>query len=152
MNKSTMLRKRDLTNVGVRRWRVAPGPADASLPNMSVVRLVARTRLRPGVVVWARVPYRERDEYKIRPAVVFECRGRRDVVILPCTSSPSRYRYIGRLVELKHFGAAGLGRASAVRREAISIDLVDVLDVIGELSDFDADRVLAAAVVSRLSA
>lgn len=152
MNKTTMQRKRNLTDVGVRRWRVAPRFTDTALPNMSVVRLVARTRLRPGVVVWARVPYRERDEYKIRPAVIFGCRGRGDVVILPCTSSPSRTRRSRRLVELKDFEAAGLRRASAVSRDAISIDLVDVLDVIGDLSDFDSERVLGAAVVSSLSA
>ncbi|WP_406059383.1 type II toxin-antitoxin system PemK/MazF family toxin [Micromonospora sp. NBC_00860] len=152
MNKLTRLQKRQVSAVGVRRWRVANRPEQrAQLPNLSVVRLVARNRLRPGVIVWARVPFEDDVQYKIRPAVVLDCRGR-TVVILACTSSPARHRRMDRPVELWDVEAARLRRPTAVRRMALSIDHVDVLDVIGELSGTDWDRVLGAAVVSRLGA
>ncbi|MFI6262185.1 hypothetical protein [Micromonospora sp. NPDC051006] len=152
MNKLTRLQKRQLSAVGVRRWRMAPRPEQRGLlPNLSVVRLVARNRLLPGVLVWARVPFEDNILYKIRPAVVLGCRGR-DVVILPCTSSPARHRRIDQPIELMDVETAGLRRPTAVRRTALSVDLVDVLTVIGELSDTDRRRVLCAAVVSRLAA
>ncbi|WP_319462720.1 hypothetical protein [Micromonospora sp. RTP1Z1] len=95
------------------------------------------------------MPFEDNVQYKIRPAIVLGCRGR-DVVILPCTSSPARHRRIDRPVELLDVETAGLRRPTAVRRTALSVDLVDVLEVIGELSDADRRHVFCAAVVSRL--
>lgn len=138
---------RRLADIGVRRWRVAPSPVDARLPNFSIVRVIPRTRLRPGVVVWAHVPFAECDEYKTRPAVVLHCDGR-DVTLLPCTSAASRHRRPDRYIELKHPDAAGLNRATAVGLKPFIVDVLDLLDVIGELSAADRQRAFTASALS----
>ena len=60
-------RARRLQDVGVRRWRMADRRSARPRPHFEIV---GRARLAPGVVVWARVPYADRDDYKIRPAAV----------------------------------------------------------------------------------
>src|SRR5947208_4842363 len=41
--------------------------ADGRIPQLAIVRPVAKTSLTPGTVVWAHVPYEECDGYKLRP-------------------------------------------------------------------------------------
>ena len=50
---------------------------------MTTVKQVALTRLVPGAVVWAHIPFEECDQEKTRPAVVVDKSGR-DVILRPC--------------------------------------------------------------------
>jgi hypothetical protein len=97
------------------------------------------SRLVPGAVVWARVPFSDRDEYKIRPAVVCSVVGH-SVTIRPCTTAPHRHWY--GVLDVEDPGAAGLRRPTGVRRRAITVDILDIVGTAGCLSDDDAGRVL----------
>lgn len=130
-------------NMGVRRWRVAPPSTPRPGPDLSVVRPIAKTRLRPGVVVWAHVPFEDADGEKARPAVVRSVAGR-DVTVLPGSSALSRYRFPGRYVELTDLDAAGLARPTGIRRRAVTVDIVEIIDVVGALGRLDAAAVLGS--------
>jgi len=117
--------------------------------NLSTVRRIPRTRLSPGTVVWARVPFEDTEGEKTRPAVIIDLRGR-DVVILPGTTAPARKRLGPRYVEVTDLDAAGLYRPTGIRRAEVVIDLIEIIDIVGTLSDVDASRILEAAI-GRLS-
>ncbi len=126
-----------------RRW-----PEPQTAPNrsgqlqLSVVRSVARRALVPGVVVLAHVPYEdEQHTSKLRPAVVTGVAGR-NVTVLPATSAESRRRYAGRHCELVDPAAAGLLRATGIRLSEVTLDLVDMVAVIGRLGTEDEERLL----------
>lgn len=105
------------------------------------VRRVARTGLVPGAVMTARVPFKEgTGEYKVRPVVVVEVRGA-FVLARPCTSADSRTRYAD-TVEIDDLAVAGLVKATGVRGRIHTIELCDVVEALGFLSDADAERVL----------
>ena len=120
-------RHHHLRDVGLRRWRQA-GPRRAA-SSTRLFEPVPRNRLRPGLVIWARVPFEERDEYKIRPAIACEVRGRA-VTVLPCTSSGSRA--LRGAIEVEDLRRAGLSKATGVRTGAVTIDIMDVIGVAGQ--------------------
>ena len=117
--------------------------------SLSTVRRVPRKRLTPGTVIWAHVPFEETEGEKTRPAVVIDLRGR-DVVILPGTTAPARKRLGPRYVEVTDLDAAGLYRPTGIRLSEVVVDLIEIIDIVGTLSDPDASRILEAAI-DRLS-
>ena len=121
----------------MRRWRMADRRSARPRPQFEIV---GRARLAPGVVVWARVPYADRDDYKIRPAAVVDVVGRR-ATVRPLTSAASRLAC--RLAEVEDLAAAGLPRASGFRRRSVVVDLTDIVGIAGELSE--RDRIVATA-------
>jgi len=116
----------------------------APTPNLCVVRPVAKTKLVAGAVVWAHVPYEDDDGEKTRPAVVVERRGR-TVVLKPGTTSSTWRRYPHRYVEISDLETAGLRRPTAVRCDEVIVDLIEVIDLVGTLSDEDAAALLTEA-------
>jgi hypothetical protein len=101
----------------------------------------------PGAVVWAHVPFAEIDEFKTRPAVVVEIVGR-EVTILPATSSSSRSGYPTEYVELRDLNAAGLNRPTGVRLRETTVDIIEIVDVVGRLSDIDRKAILSPVCAS----
>src|SRR5436309_3562480 len=73
-------------DVGVRRWREAGCGPFTPRRNIPYDKPVAKSRLRPGVVVWAHVPYVEQEGWKTRPAVVVSVDGR-NVSLFPGSSA-----------------------------------------------------------------
>lgn len=140
---------KNLVDVGVRRWRSGSKVADIGNAKAASHRIVARTQLVPGAVVWARVPFEEAGQYKIRPCVVLRCLGR-DVTVLPCTTSEARRRLPG-LVELRHPALAGLSRATAVRRQPLLLDHIEILNVLGRLQDEDLAALSPSVAARRAS-
>jgi hypothetical protein len=122
---------------GVRRERV--------VGDLRRARPVARTVLTPGTVVWARIPYVDQpDASKARPAVVAGVVGR-EVRLLPVTSSTKdSVRQSPLYVRLDDWAAAGLNRPCLVTRRAVTVDIIDVTTVVGNLGDGDAARVFSA--------
>ena len=93
------------------------------------VRLVSRRALTPGTVVQARVPYQERDEDKVRPALVLGCVGDR-VVLRVFTSKEWNARRHGGGTEVFHNG-----RRSWVVNDAIELDRNEILQVTSQRYD-----------------
>lgn len=111
---------------------------------LRAARPVARSRLTRGTVVWAVVPFRDRDGSKTRPCVVTGLDGR-DVHLFPITSSSKESVRSSRLsVRLEEWDAAGLSRPCLVSRHPVVVDIRDVTTIVGELSERDAARVFAA--------
>lgn len=115
--------------------------SQVAVPNLASVRRIPKTQLVPGAVVWAHVPYEEDDGEKTRPAVVKGLRGR-DLTLLPGTTSQSRNRFPGLYVEVEDLASAGLSRATAIRTTPVTVDIIDVINIAGELSETDAARTL----------
>jgi mRNA-degrading endonuclease toxin of MazEF toxin-antitoxin module len=84
------------------RHAVAPRGPERLLRELRNGRGVARSLLERGAIVLARVPFAERDESKVRPAVVVCTTG--DVVIVrPVTTSTTmRRRGLFREIVLNH--------------------------------------------------
>ena len=99
------------------------------------VRPVAATALVRGAVVWAQVPFRDGDGWKTRPAVVVRTVGR-DVTVLPLGSSARAWRTPG-VVAIRRWVEAGLSRPCVVRGAPVTIDRMEVLDIVGHLHDDD---------------
>ncbi len=110
-------------------------------PRLSVVKSVPRSRLTAGVVVWAHVPFRDGSGEKARPAVVVATSSH-DVVILPVTTSPNRHRHPNQYVELHDLDRAGILHPSAVALTPVTVRRIDLVNITGELSAADAERVL----------
>lgn len=105
---------------------------------MSIVRPVPLTRLTPGTVVWAHVPFSDGTGEKSRPAVVVATRGR-NIELLPATTSPTRRSQAG-FVPLADLGAAGLERDSSVRLDPVTVDRIEIISITGQLACLDAAR------------
>lgn len=103
--------------------------ADRLVDQLNHVHPVSKRSLTPGTVVQARVPYQERDEDKVRPALVLGCRG--DCVVLRVfTSKPWNAKRHGGGVEVFHNG-----RRSWVVNDAIELDRGDILQVTAQRYD-----------------
>lgn len=113
------------------RYRSRVAQIDLSAP-----KSVARSLLGPGVVVWAYVSFEDDDGWKSRPAVIIAVVGRL-VTILPGSSAESRKRYPARYIEIQNPSAAGLRRPTGLRRAPITVDIADVIDIVGSLDDED---------------
>lgn len=124
-----------------------PSPRPAQL---TVVEQVALNRLHSGVVVWAHVPFSERDDEKTRPAVVVGRKGRM-VELLPVTTSLTRFRRPHQYVEVQDLDAAGLTRASGVQRRPVTVDRIEIVSVVGELSEPDLLAVLGSPLLAPAS-
>ena len=109
-------------------------------------RPVARKLLKPGTVVWARIPFVDHPERsKARPAVVSEVVGR-DVRLLPVTSSTKEsVRSSPLYVLLEDWAGAGLSRPCLVTRKVVVVDVIDVTTVVGALATVDRARVFGEA-------
>jgi hypothetical protein len=123
-------------------------------PHAELRRLNARIRswnnprpipinaLRPGVVVWAEIPFADDDaQSKGRPSVVIDVRDG-VVEVLPITSSSARLRRPTVDVELTGWEQAGLSRPSAARRTVVRVARCKVSEILGELTLDDAQIVL----------
>ena len=126
-----------------RRNDVASQPASKA-PSLSTVKPLALNRLQPGVVVWAHIAFEDGTGEKTRPAVVVRA-GSRDVVVRAVTSAVSRFRFPHLHIELADLTAAGVSRPCAVKTTEVEVDRIDVLHVVGELSDEDRAAVFASA-------
>lgn len=113
---------------------------------MDVVRL-AKNRIRVGLVVLARIPYAERNDYKIRPCVVEHSSGD-ELVVRPCTSSLRGIAEGGAQL-IDDLESAGLSRRTAIREASLRVPLTDVVDVIGVLSERDLVAVLSRGAFER---
>jgi hypothetical protein len=111
-----------------------------SAASLFAAKPVAKGRLGPGTVVWARVPYEEADDWKTRPAVIMMVAGRR-VTLLPGTTSTSRWRFPDKYVEVANPVECGLTRPTGFRRQAVTVDIIEVEDIVGCL-DADASAAL----------
>ena len=118
----------------VRGWPEPEGPARPCLLRMQPV---PRKALVPGAVVWAHVPYDDGDgaAWKTRPAVVVDASGR-EVTLFPLTSSLLGRRRPG-VIEVRHWAEAGLTRPCSVVRRAVTLDRIDILNLVGHLHEDD---------------
>ena len=133
------LRRRD---IGLRRWRQLPRKRRFSVSDLFRVKPVAASRLIPGIVVWARVPYAEMDNWKTRPAVVKRVFGRQ-VTLLPGTSANSRFRFPNKYLEVAQPVDCGLTRPTGFRRQEVTVDIIEVEDIVGALDASDRATLLA---------
>jgi hypothetical protein len=111
-----------------------------SMPNLATVKRVPRNQLVSGTVVWAHVPYEDGTGEKLRPAVVVERCGR-DVTILPATTSASRWRYPNNSVEVRDLAAAGLTKPTGIKMRSVTVDIIEVLSIVGRLGEADRNSV-----------
>jgi hypothetical protein len=120
-----------------RRERAWPEPEGPSRPCLLQMHPVARTALVRGAVVWAHVPYADGDgsTWKTRPAVVVDAIGR-TVTLLPLTSSLLGQRRPG-VVEVRHWAEAGLNRPCSLVRRPVTLDRMDILNLVGHLHEED---------------
>lgn len=103
--------------------------ADRLVDQLNHVHRVSWRALTPGTVVQARVPYQERDEDKVRPALVLGCRG--DCVVLRVfTSKPWNATRHGGGVEVLHNG-----RRTWVVNDSIELDRADILQITAQRYD-----------------
>ncbi len=128
-------RQRD---IGVRRWRQNREYREYRLfaQRLCAAKPVAKSRLGPGVVVWARVPFVDIDGWKTRPAVVKTVQGRL-VSLAPGSSSASRWRFPNEFVEVTNLANSGLRRPTGFRRRDVTVDIAEVVDIVGNLADPD---------------
>src|SRR6266849_580079 len=129
-------------DVGLRRWRQLPRKRRFSASDLFRVKPAAASRLLPGIVVWARVPYAEADNWKTRPAVVKSVVGRQ-VTLLPGTSSNSRLRFPNKYVEVAQPVDCGLTRPTGFRRQEVTVDIIEVEDIVGALDASNRATLLA---------
>ena len=123
-----------------RRERWAKPAAGRRLPKLAVVEIVPMNRLRLGLVVWAHVPFQDDDGEKTRPAIVVRTADR-TVELLPVTTSQARFRRPHQHVEIGDLDIAGLDRPSAAQLRTVSVDRIELVHIVGELSDTDLDAV-----------
>jgi hypothetical protein len=90
--------------------------------------------------VWAHVPYEDGQGEKLRPAVVVERCGR-DLTILPATTSASRWRYPNSSVEVRDLAAAGLTKPTGIKVRSVTVDIIEVVDIVGRLGEADRNSV-----------
>ncbi len=110
---------------------------------MRGVRHVHPHGLAVGDVVWARVPFEERPDYKLRPVVVLSATYH-DVVALRCTTKVERGLDLGH-VALSDLDAAGLSEPTVVDPVgAVVIADVDLLDRTGRCSEADWSAITEA--------
>lgn len=114
-------------------------------PHLAIVEHIAMSRLSTGVVVWAHVPFAESDGEKTRPAVVVGRHGR-NIELLPISTSPARFRFNGTHHELTDLDSAGLDRASGVRMASVTVDRIEVIQVVGELGPDDRAAIFGASL------
>lgn len=140
-------RSKSMRDAKARGRQAVRPPADLSFTAVTRLRIVPRNRLHPGTVVWVHIPFEDVQGDKIRPAIVLRCTGR-DVVLLPCTTSVRRHQRPGYL-EIKHWQAAGLTRPTGVRRASLTVDYLEIVNIVGDLADEDAGALLPASDCAR---
>ena len=123
--------------------------AEDRMPRLTVVRPVAKTALTPGTVVWAHISFEDSDGWKLRPVVVSHTSGR-EVVVYRGTTADTRFRYAWSYRELTDLASAGLRRATGIYLEPITIDLIDIVGVAGELGPDDRFAVFGAEYSPRM--
>lgn len=109
-----------------RRTKEKPKPKLKSMTSTKPVPLNDLTQRR---VVMARIPYSEpdRNEYKIRPAVVVRRAGR-IVWVSPVTTKARGAAPID-------LTGTGLSRRSFLRLDLVELDRVDIISVLGEVGE-----------------
>ncbi len=133
-------RERKMRNEGLRRFRRRDAaPAIDTKHAVMDIYLVPEAILVRGAVVMARVAFTEGNDYKARPVVITAVSAG-SVEVRPCTSSQLGLRRAGNLL-LTDLATAGLSRATAVRPDAITIPLTDIVGAYGRLSGQDMSRV-----------
>jgi hypothetical protein len=105
---------------------------------------LSRRSVHPGVVVWARIGFREIDGFKVRPALVVD-RAAGNALLLPVSSlRPGR-----RLVELPE-PLTLLPRPSGIAPRLVEVEHGALLTVVGELSE--VNTAFACGVAATLDA
>lgn len=105
---------------------------------MSIVKPVPLTRLLPGTVVWAHIPFADGTGEKSRPAVVIGTDSR-DITLLPGTTSIRRLDLRGGYLEITDLDTAGLTRPTGVSRRPVIVDKIEIIMICGELAGDDAE-------------
>lgn len=128
---------------GARRHRRdATKPGGERVHQIMQADLVGLGALTPGTVVRARVPFADRDDYKVRPVIVLRRRGRQ-VSVVPCTSSQRATTAAD--IPIDQLDCAGLTTPTTARTgRTVLIDRVDCIEVLGYLGDEDTTRILRA--------
>ena len=103
--------------------------AQRLVENLNGVHPVALRALTPGTVVQARVPYEERNNDKVRPALVVSNSGNRVTVRVFTTKEWNAQRHGGG-VEIVHNG-----RRSWVVNSTIELDRADILQITSQRYD-----------------
>ena len=152
MDRNYRLGEYRLRDIGVRRWRQQREYREyrLSAQRLCAAKPVAKSRLGPGVVVWARVPFVDIDGWKTRPAVVKTVQGRL-VSLAPGSSSASRWRFPNEFIEVTNLADSGLRRPTGFRRRDVTVDIVDVVDIVGNLADTDLAALLGHGNASSTS-
>ena len=104
--------------------------------SLTQVKPVALGALNPGVVVYAHVPFDQGDGEKSRPAVVVGRRGR-DILLKSITSSGRAQNYPGLYDPIRDLEPAGLDRLSWARKSPVTVDRIEIIEIIGHLSEND---------------
>jgi len=105
---------------------------------MSIVRPVPLSRLLPGTVVWAHIPFADGTGEKSRPAVVIATESR-DITLLPGTTSTRRFDLRNSYSEVIDLDAAGLNRPTGISRRPVTVDKIEIIMICGELAGDDAE-------------
>lgn len=107
------------------------------IENLNGVRIPAWSALSPGTVVQARVPFRERNDSKVRPALVTGRCGQRVVLRILTTKEHHALRYGGgEEVYLN-------GRRSWIAIDEIMLERVDIVGIMSERYDEHAFATVA---------
>jgi hypothetical protein len=133
-------RDRSKRDVGKRRHRDKDRAVFGHVHDVMRVTRVQWRFLDPGTVVLARVPFDDREDYKVRPLVVLSA-DPDGVHGFPCTTSSARRR-TGQYVEVSDLGSAGLTRPTRARRTSVTLPLPDVVAVLGVLGPPDRHLVV----------
>lgn len=105
---------------------------------MSIVKPVPLSRLRPGTVVWAHIPFADGAGEKSRPAVVIATESR-DITLLPGTTSTRRFDLRNSYLEVADLDTAGLTRPTGINRHPVTVDKIEIISICGELAGDDAE-------------
>lgn len=116
--------------------------------SLTTVKPVPLNRLCPGAVVWAHVGFEDHTGEKARPAVVIEA-GSQTVKVLPVTTSANRRFHPTKYVEITDLNGAGVTRPSGVALRPLEIDRIELIALVGELSDEDHEALFASPHFAR---
>ena len=114
------------------------------------VTWVPQCHLRAGTVVRASVDYREGAGHKARPVVIVSV-GTHDVVALKITSQLWRLHQPGH-AEIEDWQGAGLSKPSAVALHPVTLPRIDLIEVLGALSESDMPLLAHLGATARESA
>lgn len=140
---SEALRHEHDRDCGSRRHRRnATKPGGERVHQIMRADLLSLGALAKGTVVRARIAFADCDDYKVRPVIVVDRRGRA-VCVVPCSSSLRATTSAD--IPIDQLDCAGLTtRTTARTGRTLLIDRVDCIEVLGHLGEEDAARIFSA--------